>query len=55
MLIWYKGDSDILFNLNWVSKVLFLWIVVISQIWFLVIVLKNQKFWMKENLKWKRN
>lgn len=55
MLTWYKGDSDTLFNLNWASKAPFLWIAVISQTWFLAIVLKNQKFWMKENLKWKRN
>lgn len=51
MLTWYKGDSDTLFNLNWASKAPFLWIAVISQTWFLAIVFKNQKFWMKEKLK----
>lgn len=53
MLIWYKGDSEILYNLYWVSRVLFMLIVVISLIGFFVVVLKNKKYWMKDNLEWK--
>lgn len=55
ILTWYKGDSETLFNLYWASKAPFMWIAVISLTGFFVIVLKNQKYWMKDNLEWKRN